>query len=308
MRFYIVDDDHGIRSMLADLIEDEALGEVVGEAEDGSQIDLELLNLKRIDVLLIDLLMPIKDGIQTVREIMPHFTGKIIMISQIESKDMIGEAYSLGIEYYIAKPINRLEVLAVIRKVEERLRLQKSISMIQKTLQVLDIDKTPDQPRRAIHEQSIVAAGRSLLSELGMLGESGSKDLLGLLELLYDYDHTETALPYAFPPMKELFRSLAVKRLGSHAAESEIHKEMKASEQRVRRAILQTLNHVASLGLTDYSNPKFENFASKYFDFTEVRKKMLELKKSSEPSVQPIRINTKKFVQVLYLEAKRMTH
>lgn len=31
MRFYIVDDDQGIRSMLADIIEDEGLGEVIGK-------------------------------------------------------------------------------------------------------------------------------------------------------------------------------------------------------------------------------------------------------------------------------------
>ncbi|WP_341465735.1 DNA-binding domain-containing protein [Clostridium pasteurianum] len=42
-------------------------------------------------------------------------------------------------------------------------------------------------------------------------------------------------------------------------------KEIKASEQRVRRAILQGLTHIASLGLTDYSNPKFEDYASKFF-------------------------------------------
>ena len=307
MRFFIVDDDRGVRSMLADLIEDEALGEIVGEAEDGSQVDYEWLNLKKIDILLIDLLMPVKDGIQTVREIAPHFTGKIIMISQIETKDMIGEAYSLGIEYYIAKPINRLEVLAVIRKVEERLRLQKSIHTIQKTLQVLDFSQPQARPEPAYSEPGIVGAGRSLLSELGMLGESGSKDLLHLLERLYQYD-MQNDVPHAFPPLKDLFRSAAVKQLGADAAETEISKEIKAAEQRVRRAILHTLNHVASLGLTDYSNPKFENYASKYFEFTEVRKKMLELQHAAEPALSPTRINTKKFVQVLYLEAKRLMH
>ncbi|OXM82332.1 DNA-binding domain-containing protein [Paenibacillus rigui] len=307
MRFYIVDDDQGVRLMLSDLIEDEALGEVVGEAEDGSLVDPEVLNLKKVDILLIDLLMPVRDGIQTVREIAPHFKGKIIMISQIETKDMIGEAYSLGIEYYIAKPINRLEVLSVIRRVEERVRLQKSIHAIQQTLQVLDFGKSPGPQLKPSSEQNIVTAGRTLLSELGMLGESGSKDLLNMLELLYQYD-MESAAPHSFPALKDLFRSLAIRRLGPAAAETDIGKEVKASEQRVRRAILQTLNHVASLGLTDYSNPKFENYASRYFDFTEVRKKMLELQNAAEPSPLPTRINTKKFVQVLYLEAKRLMH
>lgn len=38
------------------------------------------------------------------------------MVSQVESKELIAEAYSLGVEYYIIKPINRIEVLTVVRK------------------------------------------------------------------------------------------------------------------------------------------------------------------------------------------------
>ncbi|WP_079909381.1 response regulator [Paenibacillus sp. 32352] len=307
MRFFIVDDDQGIRSMLADLIEDEALGEVVGEAEDGSLVTAELLELKRVDILLIDLLMPLRDGIQTVREIAPLFSGKIIMISQIESKDMIGEAYSLGIEYYIAKPINRLEVLAVIRKVEERLRLQKSIQDIQKSLQVLNLGGPPERPESSSARHTITSSGRTLLSELGMIGEAGSKDLLDMLEYLYEHD-TSAEAPHTFPALKDIFRGIAVRKLGSAASDSDIAKEVKASEQRVRRALFQTLNHIASLGLTDYSNPKFENIASKYFDFTEIRKKMMELQNDVEPSFSQTKINTKKFVQVLYMEAKRLIH
>lgn len=307
MRFFIVDDDQGIRSMLADIIEDEALGEIVGEADDGSQVYAELLELKQVDILLIDLLMPVRDGIQTVRELAPLFSGKIIMISQIETKDMIGEAYSLGIEYYIAKPINRLEVLAVIRKVEERLRLQKSIQDIHKSLQVLNLGNPQERANTLKAQVNIASSGKALLSELGMIGEAGSKDLLDMLEYMYEYDIT-TEAPHAFPALKDIFRGTALRKLGGSASDADIAKEVKASEQRVRRALFQTLNHVASLGLTDYSNPKFENIASKYFDFTEIRKKMMELQNDVPPSLTQTKINTKKFVQVLYMEAKRLIH
>ena len=45
------------------------------------------------------------------------------MISQVESKQLIGEAYTLGVEYYITKPLNKIEVVSVVRKVMERIRL-----------------------------------------------------------------------------------------------------------------------------------------------------------------------------------------
>jgi two-component system response regulator YcbB len=298
-----------MRSMLMDIIEDEGLGEIAGEAEDGAHIYAELLELHKVDVLLIDLLMPHQDGIQTVRALEGKFKGKIVMISQIESKNMIGEAYSLGIEYYITKPINRLEILSVLRLVEERLRMQQSIADIQRTLQGLSILQTGERKQTQAPDKSIATAGHFLLSEMGMIGEAGSRDLLDMLEYLEQVETEEHKLStYTFPSLKDIFQNVAQRKLGHDASAADVTKEVKASEQRVRRAIFQTLSHVVSLGLTDYTHPKFENYASKFFDFTEIRKKMLELQNNVEPSLSQTRINTKKFVQVLYLEAKRMLH
>ena len=54
------------------------------------------------------------------------------------------------------------------------------------------------------------------------------------------------------------------------------------------------------------SNPKFESYAPKFFDFTVVRKRMTEMTKDELASSGHTRINTKKFIQVLYFEAKRL--
>lgn len=304
MRFFIVDDDQAVRSMLGEIIEDEELGEVVGQADDGSCVDSPLLMMKKVDILLIDLLMPIRDGIQTIRDLHSLFEGKIIMISQVEAKEMIGEAYSLGVEYYITKPINRLEVISIIQKVVERLRLQKSIHDIQKTLSVLKVEDGKGKKELPMSEKTIVTAGHFLLSELGMVGESGSKDLLDMLKYLFQYEK-DKPIQHEFPPLKDIFLNVAIGKLGESANTTELKKEMKASEQRIRRAIFQALNHLVSLGLIDYANSKFENYAVKFFDFTLIRKKMLELQNDIEPS-QSSQINTKKFVQVLYLEAKHL--
>ncbi|CAH1196784.1 MULTISPECIES: response regulator [Paenibacillus] len=307
MRYFIVDDDQGIRSMLGDIIEDEGLGEIAGESEDGMHVHAELLELNKVDILLIDLLMPQRDGIQTIRALGNRFGGKIVMISQIESKSMIGEAYSLGIEYYITKPLNRLEIVSVLRLVNERLRMQQSIQEIQRTLQGLTGIQGSERQSGQAAEKNITTAGHHLLSEMGMVGEAGSKDLLDMLEFLEETETEEHKLsPYMFPSLKDVFHNVALRKLGADASPAEINKEIKAAEQRVRRAIFQTLSHVVSLGLTDYTHPKFENYASKFFDFTEIRKKMLELQNNVEPSLSQTRINTKKFVQVLYLEAKRL--
>ena len=305
MNFYIVDDDEVHRSMLAQIIEDEDLGDIIGEAEDGFMLEKNLMILKYVDILFIDLLMPVCDGLETIRRLKGEFLGKIIMISQVESKELIGEAYSLGVEYYISKPINRIEVLSVIRKVMERIQLEKSISEIRKSLNnVLNLQQPKQETANVLKKTSIVTAGEFLLSELGILGESGSKDLLDILQYLDQYEQYHTF--EQFPPLKKIFVQITLKKLGTPAAQIDIQREVKASEQRVRRAIYQSLNHLASLGLSDFSNAKFENYASKFFDFTIVRKKMTELQKNPKATASSTRINTKKFIQVLYFESKRL--
>lgn len=305
MHFYIIDDDEVHRSMLAQIIEDENLGDVVGEAEDGSILDENLIVLKYVDILFIDLLMPNRDGIETIRSLRGKFSGKIIMVSQVESKELIGEAYSLGVEYYITKPINRIEVLTIVRNVMERIQLEKSIFDIQKTLtNVLNLQQPKQEMMQSWKQSNITTAGEFLLSELGIVGESGSKDLLDILQYLNQYEQYHPS-EQQFPPLKEIFVQITLKKMGSSASQVDIKREVKAAEQRVRRAIYQSLNHLASLGLADFLNAKFENYASKFFDFTVVRKKMTELQKNSKDS-SSTRVNTKKFIQILYFESKRL--
>lgn len=302
MRFFIVDDDEAVRSMLAEIIEDYDLGEVAGEADNGAAVTEQLLTMKAVDILLIDLLMPVRDGIETVRELKPGFGGKIIMLSQVETKEMIGNAYLLGVNYYITKPINRLEVVGIIHNVIDNLRLQKVISSIEKNLNTV---KIPHTLATTDDKNLIITSGQYLLTELGMIGEIGCKDLLAMLDFLNHYEH-EHSLEQEFPPLKEIFMNVAIKKLGIACSDrNDIKKETKALEQRVRRAIFQGLHHLSSIGVTDYTNPKFEELAPKFFDFTEVRKVMLDLQNNSKPSISNSHINIKKFIKVLYLEAKK---
>lgn len=299
MNFFIVDDDDAIRSMLREIIEDNNLGNVVGEAKNGISIKSSLLNSKNIHVLIIDLLMPIKDGLQIMSELSSSFKGKFIMISQVEDKEMIGKAYSLGVQYYITKPLNRIEVVEVIKRVISNIKLEKSINHIQDTINFL---KTGTQ-NKFPESKTIAEYSASILSKLGIIGESGSNDLISMVKYIYSRENHIPSEKF-FPPLKELFTHAAEEKLGEKSNVPIIKKEVRASQQRIRRAVMQALNYIASLGLTDYSNPKFEKYAAEYFDFTEVRKKMLELQKNT-PSSTPVHINVKKFIKVLYLESKK---
>ncbi|MMZ71364.1 YcbB domain protein [compost metagenome] len=57
---------------------------------------------------------------------------------------------------------------------------------------------------------------------------------------------------------------------------------------------------MASIGLTDYSNPKFEHYAPLYFDFQDVRMKMRAMEE--DQPVDKGKVNIKKFLHVFYME------
>lgn len=273
--------------MLQGIIERCGLGETAGMAEGGLQ-GMQAVLGARPDIVLVDLLMPDQDGIETVRQLKQRgFAGKFVMISQVENKEMVGEAYRAGIEFFIHKPINRIEVEAVLANVRERLKYERHIQQMKQSLSAFDMTESAP-PRKAVEPREAV---KPILMDLGIMGESGSKDILAMMEYLAKQPDRQ-----AFPSLKELYEAAA--RAGK--GDQEIEKESKAIEQRLRRAVMAALANMASIGLTDYSNPKFEYYAPLYFDFQDVRLKMKAIEEEQPEGKS--KVNIKKFLQVLHVE------
>ncbi|WP_051250392.1 response regulator [Paenibacillus harenae] len=286
--FVIVDDDAVSRRMLQNIIEQCKLGEVAGTAGEGSEGTRIILELKP-DIVLIDLLMPDQDGIETITQLKDRgYKGKFIMISQIENKEVVGLAYQRGIEFFIHKPINRLEVEAVLLKVNEQRKYERHILEIKQSLAKFDPVELPAVRREPTAREVV----KPILMDLGIIGETGSKDVVSLMEYLIEYRQAGD-----FPPLKELYESVARTYKQS---KSDVEKETKAIEQRIRRTIMAALTHLASIGLTDYSNPKFEHYAPLYFDFQDIRIKMKVMDEEENP--EKGKVNIKKFLQVFYIE------
>lgn len=132
MEIYIVEDDVTVISILEDIIEDNELGTVCGTTEGGPANVDEILALEP-DVILVDFLMPGKDGVELVRELKEKGCGaRCIMISQVSAKELVGKAYDAGMEFFISKPINIIEVKSVIQKVEKQIENEKTLSNIKK--------------------------------------------------------------------------------------------------------------------------------------------------------------------------------
>ena len=280
----LIDDDEAIRMMLQDIIEDYDLGEVAVSLDSAATLDNGLLALHHIDILIIDMLMPGIDGIEAVTKIKNGFTGKVIMLSQVESKDLVGKAYGEGVDYYITKPLNRNEIVSVLKNVSEHLRLEAFAQNLQHSLANL----TP-QANTAPLASKPAAKGPAILQELGIATAPGAQDLLDILKWLNQH-HGQV------PSLKMLFTSVA----GMRPDTTDAAREAKAMEQRLRRTIYQAHIHIATLGAVDYTDPRFEQYAPLYFDYADLRNTMRLIEDEQKPSLSQVHINMKKFIFALH--------
>lgn len=283
MRYFIVDDDRASRMMLNHIINDSMLGTVIGEAANGEEAIPQIL-MTQPDFVLIDLLMPHLDGIATIERLHENrFNGSFIMISQVVNKDMVAEAYEKGVEFFIHKPINNIEVQTILRKTEEQHRLKSSIQAIRQSLTSFEMPQVQTKKTVRDHIQSI-------LNDMGIVGEVGSEDITKIIEQLVSEKHNLAPLP----ALKEIYEKLAML---TKTSPDEILKESKAIEQRIRRTILAAMINLANLGIVDYTNSEFEYYAPRYFDLTDIRHLMNQIELDGE---RKTKVNIKKFIQVLY--------
>ena len=250
MRIYIVEDDISVISILEDIVEREGLGSLVGDTTEGEP-DLEHILAVDPDLVLIDLLMPGKDGIQVVRELRERGSqAKFIMISQVSSKEMIATAYTAGVEFFIQKPINLIEVRNVIRSVSKQIENERALKAIQSVFASRETATAPrdpqDRQRRRI---------KYILSQLGMAGEKGAQDITKMC--LYLLEEGQTA-----------------SQMGVSALCAALSDGPRTMEQRARRAVEKGMSHIASLGVEDYNNELFVRYAARLFSFPEVRREM----------------------------------
>ena len=252
MSFYFIDDDKNICNILKLIINERGLGACCGTANNAIEA-LEDLPLAKPDIVIVDLLMPEMDGISFVkqaRKILPD--ASYIMLSQVSSKDMIASAYEAGIEFFIQKPINSVEVEAVIKKVSDGLSMKRMVRQMQN---IFMEDSTASTPAPANDSEQLESSLRTVLTRIGIIGDIGSKDIISIVKYLVAH--------------KDNADSLTVSDLCSQFCDTP-----KSMEQRIRRTAYNGLVNLAHLGLEDYSNEIFVDYSSTLYNFEQVRKEM----------------------------------
>ena len=125
----IADDEPEIRSLLRLYLENEKY-EII-EAEDGQQA-LELLRSQQPALCILDIMMPVLDGLEVCKQVRKMSDIPIIMLTAKDDDDDRILGLEIGADDYITKPFSVEELLARIRVTQRRLAVIQT-GEIQKT-------------------------------------------------------------------------------------------------------------------------------------------------------------------------------
>lgn len=217
------------------------------------------------DIVVVDLLMPIMDGINFVRKAKEQYPDiSYVMLSQVSSKEMISQAYECGVTFFIQKPVNGMEVVRVLTNVIDSIQMRRTFNQMQSLFlkdtppnaaaaPIPEIRLASEQPAE---EKPHIKRLRSILQKLGIIGESGSADIITLVDYMIEQGpesgkFTVSELCSKFSPNNS-----------------------KSMEQRIRRTVNAGLTNLANMGIEDYSNDTFHDFAGSIYSFEQIRKEM----------------------------------
>jgi two-component system response regulator YcbB len=278
--FLIIDDDVNIRKMLGNLIKKSNLGKVICELGSGEYAAQEII-FYNPDIVLIDLLLPIVDGIEIVKVAKEQgYNGKFIMISQVEEESLVSKAYENGIVFFISKPINSIETINVIKGMCHNIDLEDSLALIKGAILNLNNDKSIT--KKMFSDERIA----NIFADIGIAGVVGSNDLIKVINKIIDIKRKN---PYSTYKLQEIYDDIA-----QEEDDTNLNANKKALEQRIRRTIQKALKTIAELGCDDYSSSVFMEYSTLLFDFKQVRQEMRHINNDLE---EPGKINTKKFIE-----------
>jgi DNA-binding NarL/FixJ family response regulator len=117
IRILVADDHFVVRMGLIALVNTEDDLEVIGEASDGNQA-VDLFEKLKPDLVLMDLRMPIKDGIDATTEIFSkHPHARVLMLTTYDGDTDIHRAVQSGAQGYVLKNATGVELIPALRAV-----------------------------------------------------------------------------------------------------------------------------------------------------------------------------------------------
>ena len=174
LRVVIADDEPITRMDIKEILEEKGY-EVIGEAADGFDA-VELCKAKKPELVLMDIKMPLLDGLSAARIMMEEdVDAAIVLLTAYSEREFIDSAKDLGGSGYLVKPIDEKSLipsieLAVARNREMR-KLRRDIAKVSERLEnrsIIEKAKGRIMERDGLSEQEAYDFIRKLSLEKGM--------------------------------------------------------------------------------------------------------------------------------------------
>ena len=140
-RVLIAEDEALIRLDLKEMLEEEGYA-VVGEAGDGEQA-IKLAEELKPDLVILDVKMPILDGISAAERIVDQRIAPVVMLTAFSQRELVERAVDAGAMAYLVKPFAKSDLLPTIEVAVSRhsqlAALEKEVSDLQERLETRKI-------------------------------------------------------------------------------------------------------------------------------------------------------------------------
>jgi DNA-binding response OmpR family regulator len=216
VKILIVDDDPHIRELIGVFLRNEGLDIV--EASDGVDALTKLETIK-IDMAILDVMMPNMDGWQLCAELRKHYDIPLLMITVKGETSQKVKGFQLGADDYLVKPFDPLELVVRVKALLKRYQIVAS-----KTIQIGDLFMNQKTYEVIVNGECITLPLKEyeLLFKLASYpGKTFSRDQLIEDIWGYDFEGNERTLDVhinrlreRFPEKEHSFRIKTIRGLG----------------------------------------------------------------------------------------------
>lgn len=157
MRIVVAEDETIIRLDIVETLTAQGY-DVVGQADNGQRA-LELVEELRPDLVLMDISMPVMDGLSATRSIAERSLAPVVILTAFSQRDLIDQATQAGAMSYLVKPFNETDLVPAIEvaraRFDQLVALESEVTDLAtrfETRKLVDRAKTLLQDRLEISE------------------------------------------------------------------------------------------------------------------------------------------------------------